>query len=115
MREMIAAHRGYVVSTEGDAFFAAFKRTREAVDAATSAQRALAAHAWPQAVELRVRMAIHTGEVHLYADEYMGVDIHRCARICAAECGARCWSRTRPRRCLASPTTSSYATSAGTA
>jgi class 3 adenylate cyclase len=89
MREMIPAHRGYVVSTEGDAFFAAFKRTREAVDAATSAQRALAAHAWPQAVELRVRMAIHTGEVHLYADEYMGVDIHRCARICAAACGGQ--------------------------
>jgi ATP/maltotriose-dependent transcriptional regulator MalT len=57
--------------------------------AAVDAQRALAAHPWPEAVELRVRMGIHTGEAALAADRYVGLAVHRAARICAAGAGGQ--------------------------
>ena len=50
------------VHTEGDAFFVAFARATDAIAAAVAAQRALAAHPWPEGVDLRVRMGLHTGE-----------------------------------------------------
>jgi YVTN family beta-propeller protein len=57
--------------------------------AAAEAQPALAAHAWPEGGELRVRMGIHTGQVSVSADRYLGVAVHRAARICAAGHGGQ--------------------------
>jgi class 3 adenylate cyclase len=79
--ETFAKHGGEVVDTQGDAFFVAFPRARDAVEAAVAAQRALAAQRWPDAVELRVRMGIHTGEPVVGADRYVGLGVHRAARI----------------------------------
>src|SRR5881296_2073052 len=53
---------GYEVDTQGDAFFVAFARATDALAAAVDAQRALARHAWPDGVRVRVRMGLHTGE-----------------------------------------------------
>src|SRR6266536_485048 len=89
LREAFAAHGGEVVDTQGDSFFAAFRRAQDAVLAAAEAQRALAAHAWPAGSELRVRMGIHTGQVSFSGDRYLGVAVHRAARICAAGHGGQ--------------------------
>jgi class 3 adenylate cyclase len=62
LRSAFAEHRGCEVDTQGDAFFYAFSRAHDAVAGAVAAQRALAAHAWPEGSALRVRIGIHTGE-----------------------------------------------------
>src|SRR5580765_1442663 len=62
LREAFERHGGYEVDCEGDAFFFAFARASDAVTAAVEAQRALAAAAWPEHGQIRVRMGLHTGE-----------------------------------------------------
>jgi DNA-binding NarL/FixJ family response regulator len=59
------------------------------VDAAVAAQRALAEHGWPNDVELRVRIGIHTGEASLVGDQFVGLAVHRAARICDAGHGGQ--------------------------
>jgi class 3 adenylate cyclase/streptogramin lyase len=83
LRTAFAAHGGREVDNQGDAFFVAFARAKDAVLAAAGAQRALAAHSWPDGAALRVRMGIHTGEAELTVDRYVGMSVHRAARICA--------------------------------
>jgi len=83
LRDAFAAYGGQEVDTQGDAFFVAFRRARDAVLAAVAAQRALDNHDWPQDVELRVRIGIHTGEAAVAEDRYVGLSVHRAARICA--------------------------------
>ncbi len=89
IRSAIGSHRGHVVDTQGDAFFVAFERPRDAVAAAIDAQRALADQRWPDGAEIRVRMAIHTSDATLTTDGYVGVGVHRAARICAAGHGGQ--------------------------
>jgi predicted ATPase len=59
----------------------AFPRATDAVNAAVDIQRALAAHDWPNGVEVRVRMGLHTGEPWVGEEGYVGMDVHRAARI----------------------------------
>jgi predicted ATPase/class 3 adenylate cyclase len=89
LRRAISAHRGVEVSTEGDAFFAAFPSATDAVSAAVAAQSELVATSWPNDVEIRVRMGLHTGNGELGGDNYIGVDVHRAARIAAAGHGGQ--------------------------
>jgi class 3 adenylate cyclase len=89
LRDMFARHAGYEVDTQGDAFFIAFSRAQDAIRAAGEAQRALAAHARPGGRELRVRMGIHTCEATATSEGYVGVGVHRGARICAAGHGGQ--------------------------
>ena len=89
LRKAIAAHGGVEVGTEGDAFFAAFPSAIEAVRAAVGAQRDIVHHAWPDAGEVRVRMGVHTGEGRLGGDNYVGLDVHRAARIASAGHGGQ--------------------------
>jgi predicted ATPase/class 3 adenylate cyclase len=80
---------GYEVDFEGDAFFIAFQRAEDAVVAAANAQQALAAADWPADHELRVRMGIHTGEPLTVPPKYVGLDVHRAARLMAAGHGGQ--------------------------
>jgi YVTN family beta-propeller protein len=89
MREAFDEADGSVVDTQGDAFFVVFSRAKDALSAAVAAQRAHAAHHWPGGVEVRVRMAIHTGEPLLGANRYVGLGLHRAARICGAAHGGQ--------------------------
>jgi predicted ATPase/class 3 adenylate cyclase len=89
IRAAVDAHGGHVVDTQGDSFFVAFERPRDAVGAAVDAQRALADAPWPDGAEIRVRMAVHTTEATATADGYVGVGVHRAARICAAGHGGQ--------------------------
>jgi predicted ATPase/class 3 adenylate cyclase len=89
VRGAIAEHGGYEVRTEGDAFFVAFTRASDAVRTAVAAQRGLAACAWPGGVAVRVRMGLHTGEPRVVGEDYVGMDVHRAARICSAAYGGQ--------------------------
>jgi predicted ATPase/class 3 adenylate cyclase/DNA-binding CsgD family transcriptional regulator len=80
-RTAFEKNHGYEVDTQGDAFFVSFARASDAVAAAVAAQRALANHPWPEGVSVRVRMGLHTGEPGLSAEGYVGLDVHRAARI----------------------------------
>ncbi len=75
---------GEGIGTQGDAFFVAFRRPKDAIHAALAGQRSLAEHTWLDGVELRVRMGIHTGEASISDGEYHGLAIHRASRICGA-------------------------------
>jgi predicted ATPase/class 3 adenylate cyclase len=89
MRDAIRAFGGREVGTQGDSFFVVFERARDATSAAIAAQAALTAHTWPGGVPLRVRMSLHTGEPDLSGDNYVGLDVHRGARICAVASGGQ--------------------------
>ena len=87
VRETFAAANGIEIDTQGDAFFFAFPRARDAVAAAVEAQRAHAVHAWPEGAAVRVRMGLHTGEPSVVEEGYLGLDVVRAARICTAARG----------------------------
>ncbi|HEY6056813.1 MAG TPA: adenylate/guanylate cyclase domain-containing protein, partial [Candidatus Limnocylindrales bacterium] len=90
LRAAFDARGGVEVATEGDSFFVVFASAGAAVVAAAAAQRALAAEHWPAGVEgVRVRMGLHTGEGRLGGDNYVGLDVHRAARIGAAAHGGQ--------------------------
>jgi predicted ATPase/class 3 adenylate cyclase len=89
IRRAVSDHGGVVVKTEGDAIFAVFPEARAAVTAATDAQRALVAHDWPDDIDLRVRMGLHSGEAYLAGDDYGGFEVNRAARIAAAGHGGQ--------------------------
>src|SRR6266542_4220315 len=89
LREAFAAHRGQEIDTHGDAFFVAFGTARDAVLAASEGQRALAEHIWPEGAELQVRMGIHSGQAAHSEDRYLGLAVHRAARICAVANGGQ--------------------------
>jgi predicted ATPase/class 3 adenylate cyclase len=90
LREQWIAFEGREVHTEGDAFFVAFSSAPNALVACTSAQRALSAHPWPNGVGIKVRMGLHTGEAQLTGNaDYLGIDVHRAARIASAGHGGQ--------------------------
>jgi predicted ATPase/class 3 adenylate cyclase len=89
LRNAFGAHQGKEVSTEGDAFFVAFTSAQDAVEACVEGQRALQGFDWPEDAVIRVRMGLHTGEAALVGGDYMGVDIHRAARVVSAGHGGQ--------------------------
>ena len=89
LRAAFTAHAGWEHGTEGDSFFVAFASAPEAVAAAADGQRALAAIDWPPDGRIRVRMGLHTGEGRLSGRDYVGIDVHRAARIASAAHGGQ--------------------------
>jgi predicted ATPase/class 3 adenylate cyclase len=89
LRAAFESHDGYEVDTEGDAFFVVFRSAENAAAAAAEAQRALAEHSWPDGNEVRVRMGLHTGEPRLVDQAYVGLDVHRAARVMGAGHGGQ--------------------------
>ena len=83
LRDTFARHGGIEVDTQGDAFFVTFARATDALAAASEGQAALAAG------PIRVRMGLHTGEPLLTDEGYVGIDVHRAARIAAAGHGGQ--------------------------
>ncbi len=89
IRAAIAETNGVEIGTEGDSFFVAFDSAPEAVRAAVLSQQALVAYPWPAEGEIRVRMGLHTGLGRLGGDNYLGLDVHRAARLMATAHGGQ--------------------------
>jgi predicted ATPase/class 3 adenylate cyclase len=83
LRASFTAHGGTEVDTQGDAFFVAFGRATDAVAAAADAQAGLAAG------PVRVRMGLHTGEPIVADEGYVGMSVHRAARVASAAHGGQ--------------------------
>jgi predicted ATPase/class 3 adenylate cyclase len=89
VRAAIADCHGHEMGTEGDSFFVVFASAADAVRCCVRAQRSLAAHNWPGGATVRVRMGLHSGEPARHEDGYIGLDVHRAARIAAAAHGGQ--------------------------
>jgi class 3 adenylate cyclase len=89
LREAFTSCGGIEVDTQGDAFFYAFARAKDAVTAAVAGQRALSSHDFGDCIELKVRMGIHTGEPARSDEGYVGPDVHLGSRICAVAWGGQ--------------------------
>jgi predicted ATPase/class 3 adenylate cyclase len=89
LRKAWAEHGGTEMGTEGDSFFVVFPTAQGAVAAAAQAQRELADYPWPSGERMRVRMGIHTGSPALIDGAYIGMDVHRAARIAASAHGGQ--------------------------
>jgi predicted ATPase len=83
LRECFGRHGGVEVDTQGDAFFVAFAKASDALAAAVAGRDALASS------RVRVRMGLHTGEPIVVDGGYVGIDVHRAARIAAAGHGGQ--------------------------
>jgi class 3 adenylate cyclase len=89
LRDAFARHEGYEVDSDGDAFFVAFERATDAVAAAAESQTRLGAAEWPHGEAVSVRMGLHTGEPHVVPPAYVGLDVHKAARIMASGHGGQ--------------------------
>src|SRR6266566_5905139 len=87
----IQRYDGHVVKSrgEGDSIFAVFRHVRDAVSAALISECALAVEHWSTTTPLRVRMAIHTGQIELRDGDYYGPTVNRCARLRAMATGGQ--------------------------
>jgi DNA-binding NarL/FixJ family response regulator/class 3 adenylate cyclase len=78
LREAVEEAKGHVVD-----------HPCRAAEAVTTVQRVLATHSWPEGVELRVRVGLHTGRPTFRDGAYYGLDVHRAARIAQAGSGGQ--------------------------
>jgi len=88
-RQALAANGGHELRTEGDSFFIVFDSALKACAGAAAVQKALSEYHWPDGGQVRVRIGLHTGEATLVGSEYLGIDVHRAARIAGAAHGGQ--------------------------
>src|SRR5438477_202162 len=89
LRQALAEHGGNELRTEGDSFFIVFGSALDACSGAAAAQQALQSHAWPEGGRVQVRIGLHTGEATLVGNEYLGLAVHRAARVASAAHGGQ--------------------------
>ena len=89
LRKALAEHGGNELRTEGDSFFIVFGSALDACSGAAAAQQALQSHPWPEGGRVQVRIGLHTGEATLVGNEYLGLDVHRAARVASAAHGGQ--------------------------
>jgi DNA-binding NarL/FixJ family response regulator/class 3 adenylate cyclase len=88
VRESLAERNGYEVDARGDEFLVVFQSPVDAVHTAVAIQERHESHGWPGA-PVRVRIGIHTGVASIEDDDYVGIDVHTGARLCAAGHGGQ--------------------------
>jgi predicted ATPase/class 3 adenylate cyclase len=81
LRDAVQGAGGYVFGTGGDGFCVAFQRASAAVDAVLAARTALTEFPWPEAVRLKIRMGLNTGEAVERDGDYFGPSVNRAARL----------------------------------
>ena len=89
LRAAFERHGGREIDTQGNSFFVAFELPGEAIECAVEIERELATHEWPDAAVVRVRIGIHTGSPTLTPTGFVGIDVHRAARVSAAAHGGQ--------------------------
>ncbi|MEP6757891.1 MAG: adenylate/guanylate cyclase domain-containing protein [Actinomycetota bacterium] len=92
---------GHKVDAHGDEYFAVFARAGSAAEAAIEIQRSMTAHAWPDGVDVRVRIGVHSGRPTLTDDGYVGLSVHTVARICSIGHGGQILLSSRAKDALA--------------
>jgi predicted ATPase len=83
LRNAFVHYGGVEVDTQGDAFFVAFGKASDALAAAAKGRQGL------EVGPIRVRMGLHTGEPLVTQEGYVGIDVHRAARIASAGHGGQ--------------------------
>jgi class 3 adenylate cyclase len=86
-REAANRFGGVVVDARADECFLAFSVPAAAVEAAVDIQRRLREGTWPTGMMPRLRVGLHLGTPELTADGYVGLDVHRAARVMSAASG----------------------------
>lgn len=83
VEQVVTSRGGRLIKTrgEGDATFSVFDRPSAAASAAVELQDAIAHEPWTSRDPVRVRMALHTGEVELRDGDYFGRAVNRVARL----------------------------------
>jgi len=81
VRECITYCNGVEVGMEGDGFFAVFPRADDSVESAVAIQQRISSYKWPDSVSVKIRIGLHTGEPWVEKEGYVGMDVHRAARI----------------------------------
>jgi class 3 adenylate cyclase len=89
LRAAVSGSGGHEIDARADEFFAVFERAGGAVEAAVAVQRDLAAREWPDGLEVRIRIGVHSGHPSLTETGYIGLAVHTTARICAAAHGGQ--------------------------
>jgi DNA-binding NarL/FixJ family response regulator/class 3 adenylate cyclase len=89
VRDAAGGRGGYEVDCRGDEFFLAFARPHDAAEAALKIQREHQRRSWPGDRPVRVRIGIHTGVAAVEEDDYVGIEVHRAARLCSAGHGGQ--------------------------
>jgi len=89
LRTSFQRWHGRELGTDGDGFFVVFSSVVDAVNAAVHVQRELAGQDWPSGVLVSVRIGLHTGEPSRHEDDYVGMDVHRAARVAACAHGGQ--------------------------
>ena len=89
LQDTARGRHGSVVETRADEFFAAYESPAAALETAVTVQRELRARRWPDDVEVRVRIGIHSGYPKLADANYIGMAVHTAARVSAAAHGGQ--------------------------
>ena len=89
IRTSVRGSSGYEVDARADEFFAVFRRSTHALEAALAIQRALRDKTWPQRADVRVRIGMHTGRPTLTDTGYVGIAVNIAARVCWASHGGQ--------------------------
>jgi class 3 adenylate cyclase len=82
LRDVFSRWNGEEVDTQGDSFFVAFPQAAEALNACVEAQRLISQHAWPEGVEVRVRMGLHSGQPWRTDEGYASPRLATAGRCC---------------------------------
>jgi len=89
IREPASSSGGHEIDCRGDELFVAFEDAAAAARCAIDAQIAISQQEWPEGEQVRVRMGMHTGEAIFADSDYLGVEVHRAARISFAGHGGQ--------------------------
>ena len=89
MRNVVRKTGGREVDARADDLFAVFERAPAALEAALAIQRAMQNSPWPDGVDVRVRIGVHSGRPTLTETGYVGISVHTAARICYAAHGGQ--------------------------
>jgi class 3 adenylate cyclase len=89
MRTAVRKSGGREVDARADDLFAVFEQAPAALEAALAIQRAMRAGPWPDDVEVRVRIGVHSGRPTLTETGYVGLSVHKAARLCYAAHGGQ--------------------------
>jgi len=84
VRAVTGRHAGTVVVAAGESMGAAFHRAEDAADWASELQTVVDEEPWPGGVDLRLQVALHTGETREEAGGYFGPPVHAASRMAAA-------------------------------